>query len=246
MPQVVKPAQEGRKSPAPPVVHPGFPGTARSGARRSRKRHPARCPPLAPWAQAGPVQANAIASWSLAKSSPYRPNRATRSHPSSRNENARDQSPPPSSEMSRALPWYRSSRNPAACTSRTRPPATSQPQGQALPATVTEPHRHHALSHQHEHKTLAAAAGSASPFPSERGGVGLARAGRGLAPQAAGAHAATPPAVTLGDQAIAARTTRHSGRVTGNKIMRFLIMRGINVRFVSVRRVSVSAWQKGQ
>jgi hypothetical protein len=109
--------------------------------------------------------ANAIASWSLAKSSPYRPNRATRSHPSRRNENARDQSPPPSSEMSRALPRYRSSRNPAACTSRTRPPATSQPQGQVLPATVTEPHWHHALSHPHEHKTLAAAAGSASPFP---------------------------------------------------------------------------------
>ncbi len=35
-------------------------------------------------------------------------------------------------------------------------------------------------------------------------------------------------------------------RVTGNKIVRFLIMTGINVRFVSVRRVSVSAWQKGQ
>jgi hypothetical protein len=35
-------------------------------------------------------------------------------------------------------------------------------------------------------------------------------------------------------------------RVTGNKIVRFLIMTGINVMFVSVRWVSVSAWQKGQ
>ena len=35
-------------------------------------------------------------------------------------------------------------------------------------------------------------------------------------------------------------------RMTGNKIVRFLIMMDINVRFVSVRRVSVSAWQKGQ
>jgi hypothetical protein len=34
--------------------------------------------------------------------------------------------------------------------------------------------------------------------------------------------------------------------VTGNKIVRILIMTGINVRFVSVRRVSVGAWQKGQ
>jgi hypothetical protein len=34
-------------------------------------------------------------------------------------------------------------------------------------------------------------------------------------------------------------------RVTGNKIVRFLIMMGVNVRFVSVRRVGVSAWQKG-
>jgi len=34
--------------------------------------------------------------------------------------------------------------------------------------------------------------------------------------------------------------------MTGNKIVRFLIMTGINVRFVSVRRVSVGAWQKGQ
>jgi hypothetical protein len=34
-------------------------------------------------------------------------------------------------------------------------------------------------------------------------------------------------------------------RVTGNKIVRFLIMTGINVRFVSVRRVGVSAWQEG-
>jgi len=34
--------------------------------------------------------------------------------------------------------------------------------------------------------------------------------------------------------------------VTGNKIVRFLIVRDINVRFVSVRRVSVSAGQKGQ
>jgi hypothetical protein len=35
-------------------------------------------------------------------------------------------------------------------------------------------------------------------------------------------------------------------RVAGNKIVRFLIMNGINVRFVSVRRVSVGAGQKGQ
>ena len=35
-------------------------------------------------------------------------------------------------------------------------------------------------------------------------------------------------------------------RVTGNKIVRILIMRGINVRFVNVRRVSVGAGQKGQ
>ena len=34
-------------------------------------------------------------------------------------------------------------------------------------------------------------------------------------------------------------------RVAGNKIVRFLIMTGINVRFVSVRRVGVSAWQEG-
>ena len=35
-------------------------------------------------------------------------------------------------------------------------------------------------------------------------------------------------------------------RMTGNKIVRFLIVMNINVRFVSVRRVSVGAWQKGQ
>jgi hypothetical protein len=34
--------------------------------------------------------------------------------------------------------------------------------------------------------------------------------------------------------------------VTGNKIVRLLIMRGINLRLVSVRRVSVTARQKGQ
>jgi hypothetical protein len=34
-------------------------------------------------------------------------------------------------------------------------------------------------------------------------------------------------------------------RVTGNKIVMFLIMTGINVRFVSVRRIGVSAWQEG-
>jgi hypothetical protein len=33
--------------------------------------------------------------------------------------------------------------------------------------------------------------------------------------------------------------------VTGNKIVRALIMRGINVRLVNVRRVSVGAWQRG-
>jgi len=33
--------------------------------------------------------------------------------------------------------------------------------------------------------------------------------------------------------------------VTGNKIVRLLIMMDVNVRIVSVRRVSVSAWQKG-
>jgi hypothetical protein len=33
--------------------------------------------------------------------------------------------------------------------------------------------------------------------------------------------------------------------VAGNKIVRFLIMMGVNVRFVSVRRVGVSAWQEG-
>ncbi len=35
-------------------------------------------------------------------------------------------------------------------------------------------------------------------------------------------------------------------RVTGNKIVRILIMTDINVSFVSVRRVSVGAGQKGQ
>jgi hypothetical protein len=35
-------------------------------------------------------------------------------------------------------------------------------------------------------------------------------------------------------------------RVTGNKIVRVLIMRGINVRLAGVRRVSVGAWQRGQ
>ena len=34
--------------------------------------------------------------------------------------------------------------------------------------------------------------------------------------------------------------------VTGNKVVRILIMTGINVRFVSVRRISVGARQKGQ
>ena len=50
------------------------------------------------------------------------------------------------------------------------------------------------------------------------------------------------------------RTTRRAAdalqqfgaRMTGNKIVRLLIMMNINVRFVSVRRVSVGAWQKGQ
>ena len=39
---------------------------------------------------------------------------------------------------------------------------------------------------------------------------------------------------------------RFGARGTGNKIVRILIMMDINVRFVSVRRVSVRAWQKGQ
>ncbi len=47
--------------------------------------------------------------------------------------------------------------------------------------------------------------------------------------------------------AVAADALQQFGvRMTGNKIVRFLIMTGINVRFVSVRRVSVGAWQKGQ
>ena len=40
-------------------------------------------------------------------------------------------------------------------------------------------------------------------------------------------------------------TERPDGWVTGNKIVRILIVTGINVRFVSVRRVSVGAGQKG-
>lgn len=39
---------------------------------------------------------------------------------------------------------------------------------------------------------------------------------------------------------------RRKARRTRNKIVRILIMTDINVRLVSVRRVSVSAWQKGQ
>jgi hypothetical protein len=34
-------------------------------------------------------------------------------------------------------------------------------------------------------------------------------------------------------------------RVTGNRIVRLLIMKDVNVRLVSVRRVGVSAWQEG-
>jgi hypothetical protein len=34
---------------------------------------------------------------------------------------------------------------------------------------------------------------------------------------------------------------RHDDRVTGNKFMRLLIMRTVNVRLVSVRRAGVSA-----
>jgi hypothetical protein len=41
------------------------------------------------------------------------------------------------------------------------------------------------------------------------------------------------------------RCSLFGARVTGNKIVRLLIMRGINVRFVNVRRVGVGAWQKG-
>ena len=67
MPQVVRPgAERAGRSRAAAVVHPGLPGTARSDAWRSRKPRPARYPPPAPWAQAGPGPANAIASWSLA------------------------------------------------------------------------------------------------------------------------------------------------------------------------------------
>jgi hypothetical protein len=63
------------------------------------------------------------------------------------------------------------------------------------------------------------------------------------------------PGVVLHD-VLAARIGRGRGlplgcslsgaRVTGNKIVRVLIMTGVNVRLVSVKRVSVGAWQKGQ